>query len=247
MVAEPAFTAVTTPVEETVATDVLLEDQVTDLSVALAGVTVAVSVSVSPSVKVIEVLFRLTPATPITFAFTVTEHIADIPLSSDVTVMVAEPSATAVTRPFSSTVATAGAEVFQVTVLTDAFDGVMVGVSFCVSPSVNVSVPGMDMNSTATYLPFLPCWETVIVSTFVPAWMERIPSRSYSLFSVTAKVTPHWKLSVHEVMDWTLTQSGKLLTFHFDPLRTVTDLLLAAEENDSSVRSTLSFSGASAS
>lgn len=42
MVAVPALFAVTMPDEETVATDVLLDDHVTLLSVALEGVTVAV-------------------------------------------------------------------------------------------------------------------------------------------------------------------------------------------------------------
>ena len=50
IVAVPAFFAVTTPEEETVATVVLLEDQVTFLFVALEGVTVAVSAWVWPSV-----------------------------------------------------------------------------------------------------------------------------------------------------------------------------------------------------
>lgn len=45
MVAVPAPTAVTTPVELTVATDVLFEDHVTDWFVALLGVTVAINVS----------------------------------------------------------------------------------------------------------------------------------------------------------------------------------------------------------
>lgn len=44
IVADPAALAVTTPELETVATEVLLEDQDTDLSVAFEGVTVAVSV-----------------------------------------------------------------------------------------------------------------------------------------------------------------------------------------------------------
>jgi len=47
MVAEPTDTGVTTPAD-TVATAVSLLDQVTDLSVAFAGVTVAVRVPVSP-------------------------------------------------------------------------------------------------------------------------------------------------------------------------------------------------------
>ena len=52
IVAVPAAFAVTTPEDETAATEVLLEDQVTDLSVALDGVTVADSVWVSPTVIV---------------------------------------------------------------------------------------------------------------------------------------------------------------------------------------------------
>ena len=44
MLAVPAARAVTTPEDETVATDVLVDDQFTDLFVAFEGVTVAVSV-----------------------------------------------------------------------------------------------------------------------------------------------------------------------------------------------------------
>ena len=55
IVAVPAFLAVTTPEEETVATVVLLEDQVTSLFVALEGVIVALSVCVWPSVNVKDV------------------------------------------------------------------------------------------------------------------------------------------------------------------------------------------------
>ena len=56
MVAEPSFTAVTTP-SLTVATAVLEELQVTVLSVALLGLTVAVMLEVSPSSRVSEVGF----------------------------------------------------------------------------------------------------------------------------------------------------------------------------------------------
>ena len=55
IVALPPVLAVTTPEEETVATEVLLEVQVTVLSDALDGVTVAVSVCVSPGIIVNEV------------------------------------------------------------------------------------------------------------------------------------------------------------------------------------------------
>ena len=55
IVALPAAFAVTTPEVDTVATLVLFDDQVTDLSVALDGVTVAVSVRVVPVFIVSEV------------------------------------------------------------------------------------------------------------------------------------------------------------------------------------------------
>lgn len=63
IVAVPADLAVTKPEEETVATEVLLDDQVTDLFVALEGVTVAVSVWVSPTVMDRDVSLRVTPVT----------------------------------------------------------------------------------------------------------------------------------------------------------------------------------------
>ena len=44
IIADPAAFAVTSPVDETVATVVLFDDQETDLSVAFEGDTVAVSV-----------------------------------------------------------------------------------------------------------------------------------------------------------------------------------------------------------
>ena len=63
MVAEPALTAVTFPLASTVATAVLLDAQVTALSVAPLGATVAVSRSEPPTVRVVLVLFSVTPVT----------------------------------------------------------------------------------------------------------------------------------------------------------------------------------------
>jgi hypothetical protein len=62
MVAEPALTAVTTPLL-TVATAVLLLLQVTFLLVAFSGNTVALRVKVSPAVSSNEVLFKDTLVT----------------------------------------------------------------------------------------------------------------------------------------------------------------------------------------
>ena len=129
MVAVPAALAVTTPEDDTVATDVLLDDQVTDLSVALEGVTVAVSVSVSPTVMERDDLFRLTPVTEIVCALTVTVHVAFLPPSFVVTVMVAVPAAFAVTTPEEDTVATDVLLDDQVTDLSVALEGVTVAVS----------------------------------------------------------------------------------------------------------------------
>ena len=62
IVALPNPTAVIVPLL-TVATEGLLEVQVTDLSVASAGNTAAVKVSASPTAKVVEVLFNVTLVT----------------------------------------------------------------------------------------------------------------------------------------------------------------------------------------
>ena len=72
IMADPSEIAVTRPDEETVATDVELDSQLTFLFVAFDGLTVAVSCSVPPSVKDISDLFSETPVTEITFFFTVT-------------------------------------------------------------------------------------------------------------------------------------------------------------------------------
>ena len=106
MVAAPADLAVTTPVLDTEATVVLLDDQVTDLSVASEGVTVAVKDTSSPSVKERLALSRVTPVTGITFALTVTVHDAVLLPSSVVTKIMVVPSVIASTRPDWETVAT---------------------------------------------------------------------------------------------------------------------------------------------
>ena len=70
MVAVPAAFAVTTPVSDTVATEVLLDDQVTDLSVAFSGRTVGINISLAPTVSSSDVLSRLTLVTAMGFTFT---------------------------------------------------------------------------------------------------------------------------------------------------------------------------------
>ena len=62
-----------------------------------------------------------------------------MPPSSVVTVMVASPAATAVTMPFSSTVATLSLPLDHVTFLFVASAGVKLGVSWSVSPLLSVA------------------------------------------------------------------------------------------------------------
>ena len=61
IVAVPSATAVTLPLEETVATEVLFDFHVTVLSVAFEGATVAVSVDVPPTSRLSDVLLSVTP------------------------------------------------------------------------------------------------------------------------------------------------------------------------------------------
>jgi hypothetical protein len=63
IVTDPALTPVTTPPVDTVATEALLLVQVTFLFVALEGVIVAISVSISPTKIFADSLFSETPVT----------------------------------------------------------------------------------------------------------------------------------------------------------------------------------------
>ena len=101
--------------------------------VALVGVTVAVSVTVwLAALNVWVVLFRVMPVAGTGIA-TVTSQVAErfVP-SAVVAVMVAVPSATAVTTPAPLTVATFVSLLVHVTFLLVAFDGVTVAVSVTV-------------------------------------------------------------------------------------------------------------------
>ena len=136
IVALPALNAVTTPLA-TVATVSSDDVQTTVLSVAFSGVTVAVSVSVSPSVISAVVLSRVMPVVGITFALTVISQVADT--SPAFAVIVALPALSAVTTPLA-TVATVSSDDVHVTVLSVASSGVTVAVKVSVSPSVSSAV-----------------------------------------------------------------------------------------------------------
>ena len=103
IVAVPLATAVTLPFASTVATVLFDDVHVTFLLVAVVGLIVAVNgedcLAVSDSVDLFSV-------TLVTGVVTVTETVADLLPSFVLTVIDAVPTATAVTLPFTSTVAT---------------------------------------------------------------------------------------------------------------------------------------------
>jgi hypothetical protein len=81
MVAVPALTAVTVPLL-TVATPLLLLDHVTFLFVALLGATVATSVSLLPTVRLVDGLLSVTPVTATLAEVTVTVAVSLFVLSA---------------------------------------------------------------------------------------------------------------------------------------------------------------------
>ena len=135
MVASPTKIAVTLPSLSTVAIAASEVDHVTVLSVTSSGRTIAVSFSLAPMVSVSSVLSRVMLSASI--GLTVTLQVAD--LSPHFAVMVASPTATAVTLPSASTVAIDASEVDQVTTLSVTSLGRTVAVSFSLAPMVSVS------------------------------------------------------------------------------------------------------------
>ncbi len=132
MVAVPAATAVTRPAVLTVATAVLLLLHVTFLLVALAGATVAVNCCVEPIFTVAVVGLTVTPVT--TTGVTVMALVAVLLPSCVVTVIVAVPTATAVTKPAVLTVATEALLLLHVTFVLVALAGATVAVNWVVEP-----------------------------------------------------------------------------------------------------------------
>jgi hypothetical protein len=113
IVAVPTDKPVTRPVALTVATAVLLLLQVTFWFVAFAGVIVELSCCVPPINMEAVVGLTVTPVTRI--GLTVMTEVAVKLPSAVVTVIVAVPTDTPVTRPVELTVATAVFELLQVT------------------------------------------------------------------------------------------------------------------------------------
>jgi hypothetical protein len=121
----PAATALTLPPWVTVATEVLLLDQLKFWFVEVDGDTVATRVWLPLSTRLKVAVSRLTPVTDTAVSDTVTAQLAVLPPSEAVAVIVALPAATAATVPFD-TVATEGSLVDQLTLLFEAVAGAIV-------------------------------------------------------------------------------------------------------------------------
>ena len=150
----PALRVVTSPVWLTVAMDSLPEDQVTVLSVASAGRTLAVSLITSPtSIFGISGVMMLTSVTGTTLEATVTSQVAVLLPSTVVAVMVAEPSFRAVTSPSSFTVAIVSSEEDQLTILLVAVAGRTVAVRLPFPPSFRERVAGATVTPVTAISP----------------------------------------------------------------------------------------------
>src|SRR3989449_7185536 len=135
IVAAPAVTPVTSPVEDTVATAGALDAQVTDRpesTLPAASRSVAASCTVAPTITTAVAGLIPTDATG-TFA---TPIAADALFPSLVAVIVVVPAATPVTRPAAETVAMAGLELAHVTARpTSTFPAASLGVAVsCTAP-----------------------------------------------------------------------------------------------------------------
>ena len=131
--------------------------------VALLGAMVAVSCCVAPTDNDVLVGLMVTPVTAT--VVTVMAQVAVLLPSWVVTVMVAVPAATAVTRPLVFTVAIAVLLDDQLTVLLVALLGAMVGVSCWVPPTATEAVVGLMVTPVTGTLVVL----TVIADVAVKA------------------------------------------------------------------------------
>jgi hypothetical protein len=191
IVAVPAAAAVTVadrPLPDTDATVLLLLDQETFLFVASLGTMVAVRVSVAPTVRLDEFLLRVTPVTDTGVVETVTEQVAVLLPSCVVTVMVAVPSATAVTvadRPLPDTDATELLLLDHVTFLFVALLGAMVAVRLSVAPTLRleefllrvtpVTETGVDVTVTAQVAVLPPSWVVAVMLASPAATPMTVP------------------------------------------------------------------------
>jgi hypothetical protein len=130
MVTSPGETAVTTPADDTIATEGSEDPQITVRFVAFAGWTSATNVTVSPTASIICVAgVIVTPVGCIKAGAGTVIVLVAVKLFAVLAVIVAIPSPLAVTKPVEDTVATAVLDDVQVTVRLAAFCGCTSAVS----------------------------------------------------------------------------------------------------------------------
>src|SRR5207249_3099084 len=171
IVADPAVTPATRPLELTVATLVLPLDHVTvrpDSGLPLASFGAAVSCTVWPVSTLADAGLTVTDATG-----TLVTVMADVPICpSLVAVIVAEPAAAPVTRPLLLTVATAPLLVVQLTARPDSrlpLASLGVAVSCTVWPVCSDAEAGLTLtDATGTVLTVtaeVPVWPSLVAVT----------------------------------------------------------------------------------
>ena len=162
IVAFPSAIAVTFPFSSTLATFSSLLIQETSLFVASSGKILAINFNSSFTFNSDEVLSNETPVTLISspFGSTVISQLAVNPPSLVVTVIVAFPSAIAVTFPFSSTLATFSSLLIQETSLFVASSGKILAINF--NSSFTFNSDEVLSNETPVTLISSPFGSTVI-------------------------------------------------------------------------------------
>ncbi|MCL1838774.1 MAG: hypothetical protein FWG47_05590 [Propionibacteriaceae bacterium] len=165
IVAVPGFTPVTTPAAETLATELFEEDHARFLFVAFAGVIVGVNETAPPTLTLVVAGFKLTP---VTGWVTVTVAEAVLPPSAVFTVIVALPTALAVTTPVADTVATLVLLEVQITFLFVAFVGVTVAVNDTVSPTLIVAKDWFKLTPVTTTTGGVVTVIVAVSETFTP-------------------------------------------------------------------------------
>jgi hypothetical protein len=210
IVAEPVEFAVTAPVEETVATEGLLEDQVTERSVASDGKTVAVNDCMSPSFMIRLERLSWTPVTAILLAKTVTVQVAVLPPSFVLTVIVAVPVEMAVTTPLLPTVATEALLELQETVGSVALDGLTVAMRVCLSPSVMVMLllSSVTPVTETTFALTVTVQVALYPPSFVVTVMVVVPAVTAVILPVLETVATEELLEV-QVTDWSVASEGE--------------------------------------
>jgi hypothetical protein len=190
IVAVPGPTAVTVPLL-TVATLLLLDDQLTALFVALLGFTVAVRVPVEvpPMVRVRLVWFRLTLLTGVGGGgLTVTAQVAVCPPSWVVTVIVAVPAATAVTVPLF-TVATAGLFDDQLIAGLVAFAGTMLADRVVVPPGVRFKAVVFSLTPVTGWIT-VTAQDAVLLPSAVVTMIVAVPAATAVTVPLFTEATP---------------------------------------------------------